>query len=63
MHYFINVIQLTSSIKAAYFSKKSYENFPNKTSFPAAGLAGILRARRRDRTAIPAPAKKTNEGE
>ena len=43
--------------------KKIYENLPNKTSFPAVGFAGILRASKRDKIAIPAPAKKTKEGE
>ena len=40
-----------------------YENFPSKTSLPGEGSDGILKARRRDIRAIPAPAKKTREGE
>jgi len=40
-----------------------YENLPNNTSFPAAGFAGILRASSSEASAIPAPEKKTKEGE
>ena len=40
-----------------------YENLPNNTSFPAAGFDGILRASSSEAAAIPAPAKKTKEGE
>ena len=40
-----------------------YENLPNNTSFPAEGFDGILRANRSEARAIPAPAKKTKEGE
>mgnify|MGYP006128053831 FL=1 len=40
-----------------------YENLPNKTSFPAEGSDGILSARRSETQAIPAPAKKTSDGE
>ena len=45
------------------FELLSYENLPNNTSFPAAGFDGILRASSSETTAIPAPAKKTKEGE
>ena len=40
-----------------------YEDFPSKTSLPGEGSDGILKARRRDIKAIPAPAKKMREGE
>ena len=43
--------------------KKIYENLPHKTSLPAVGFAGILKARRRETNAMPAPAKKTRDGE
>ena len=43
--------------------KKIYENFPNKTSFPEEGSDGILNARSSEIQAMPAPAKKTREGE
>ena len=48
-----------------FFTKieKYYENLPNNTSFPAEGFDGILRASRSEASAIPAPAKKTKEGE
>ena len=49
-----------------YFYKKKeqlYENLPNNTSFPAVGFDGILRASISEAAAIPAPAKKTKEGE
>ena len=45
------------------FKKKYYDNLPNKTSFPAEGFDGILRASKSEANAIPAPAKKTKEGE
>ena len=38
------------------FKKKYYENLPNKTSFPAEGFDGILRASRSEARAITAPA-------
>ena len=46
-----------------YKKEKNYVNLPNNTSFPAEGFAGILRANSSETTAIPAPAKKTKEGE
>ena len=46
-----------------FVCQKNYENLPNKTSLPAAGLAGIFKASKSDKIAIPAPAKKTREGE
>jgi hypothetical protein len=45
------------------YKKKYYKNLPNKTSFPAEGFDGILRANKSEAKAIPAPAKKTKEGE
>ena len=43
--------------------KTRNQNLPNKTSFPAAGLAGMLRAKMSEIIAIADPAKKTSDGE
>ena len=63
VQYVLQILIISIKLRQTDRQKLGQENFPNNTSLPADGLAGIFRARSSDKTAIPAPARNTREGE